>query len=125
MGCKAIKGLHHEFFFSFSFFKGDVQLLRISEDCHHSMSKDKGCPRPFCDRVSLGGGGLLKFVYVVRVLGFLNFITSFSTTVVTVYPKLSLRFIKDALTEKRVPKQCPWGAIATNSTLFSEGCFFP
>ena len=26
--------------------------------------------------------------------------------------------------KKRVPKQCPWGAIATNSTLFLEGCFF-
>ncbi len=25
------------------------------------------------------------------------------------------------LREKRVPKQCPWGAFATNSTLFSEG----
>ena len=23
--------------------------------------------------------------------------------------------------KKRVPKQCPWGAIGTNSTLFSEG----
>ncbi len=29
------------------------------------------------------------------------------------------------LTQKRrVPKQCPWGATATNSTLFSEGCSF-
>ena len=29
-----------------------------------------------------------------------------------------------ALRKKRVPKQCLWGAIGTNSTLFSEGCFF-
>ncbi len=28
------------------------------------------------------------------------------------------------LTEKRVPKQYPWGAIAINSTPFSERCFF-
>ncbi len=33
--------------------------------------------------------------------------------------------IWSTLTEKRVPKQYPWGAIATNCTLFSEGCFFP
>ncbi len=28
------------------------------------------------------------------------------------------------LKEKRVPKQYPWGAIATNSTLFQRGVFF-
>ncbi len=34
--------------------------------------------------------------------------------------------LKPALTEKRVPKQYPWGAIATNSTLFFQrGAFFP
>ena len=29
-----------------------------------------------------------------------------------------------SLRKKRVPKQCPWGTIATNSTLFLEGHFF-
>ena len=28
------------------------------------------------------------------------------------------------LREKRVPKRCPWGTIATNGTLFSKGHSF-
>ncbi len=46
----------------------------------------------------------------------------------TLYISLNItQFTADAvnnasiLREKRVPKQCPWGTIATNGTLFSKG----
>ncbi len=41
-------------------------------------------------------------------------------------PCISFIFLSNSVTlrEKRVPKRCPWGTIASNSTLFSNGHSF-